>query len=74
MEILPEDAPKIDWDFYKKNVKTCHISWVEEIKSKYKCCLIPYPKNTLKDKLEEQEEQLRVSKILICMAIIYLKF
>lgn len=60
MERLPEEAPKIDWNFYANNVKSCHIQWVEEIKSKYECCLIPYPKNTLKEQLEKQEEELKV--------------
>lgn len=60
MERLPKEPPKIDWDFYKNNVKACHIPWVEEIKSKYQCCLIPYPKNTLKEKFEEQEEEFKV--------------
>lgn len=61
MNELPAEIPKIDWEYYKANVKSDLIPIVEKLKSDYELFKIPYPVDTLlSEQLALQKESVLV--------------
>lgn len=51
----PENAPQIDWTYYRKNV--INKSVVDQLESAYKALSITYPKDTVSDQIAAQEAE-----------------
>lgn len=53
----PEVPPKLNWDFYKKNIGV--EGMVKDFKSQYTALKIPYPEDTYTSDILKQEEKVQ---------------
>ncbi|GBP48381.1 ATP synthase subunit d, mitochondrial [Eumeta japonica] len=53
----PEVPPKIDWDGYRKVMPVAGL--VEKFQKSYESFTVPYPKDTLSDKVDQQWTELQ---------------
>ena len=60
----PENAPKIDWSYYRKSI--INKSVVDQLESAYKALSITYPKDTLSQDVDAQEENNKKEVELFC--------
>lgn len=68
MEKLPPKLPKIDWDYYKRNVRTEYIPVVENFEEKYNKVTIPYPSG---DKFYEKIQQIKAEVKVIVVFLMF---
>lgn len=63
---LPAEMPKLDWDFYRKNVKSTVVGVVDQFKSAYEQFKVPEPVDTqtaiVDTALVQTKEQIAVFK------------
>lgn len=54
---MPEQSPKIDWDFYKQRVPIAGM--VDEFQKKYSALTIPYPPDTVSSQVDAYEKEIK---------------
>ncbi|XP_055920024.1 ATP synthase subunit d, mitochondrial-like [Eupeodes corollae] len=51
--ILKKDAPVIDWEYYRQNVRSKNVPIVNELEKQYKSFCVPYPEDIYAKKFDE---------------------
>lgn len=52
----PESSPKLNWDYYKKNVTTPGL--VEKFRKEYEALTVPYPADKYTSLIDSEEKQM----------------
>ncbi|XP_055837210.1 ATP synthase subunit d, mitochondrial-like [Episyrphus balteatus] len=60
LRTLKKSLPIIDWDYYKRNVRSESLAVVEELEKKYTSFSVPYPTDIYTKQFEQLKEDVKV--------------